>query len=146
MPRPPRSFEPGGFYHLTTRGNNGGDIVRDAHDCEAFVRVLSRAAARFPIDVRAWCLMTNHYHVVVEAKSGEVSPAMHYLSGTYARRFNERHCRTGHVFGARFRVTVLVGEDHFENACEYVIQNPVRAGIVTSSEEWPWSSAVGSTA
>ena len=146
MPRMPRSFEPGGYYHITARGNNGQDIVVDDDDCATFVVLASRMAARFRLDVHAWCLMTNHYHLIVEAKSGDVSAAFHYLNGRYARHFNERHGRTGHLFGGRFRATVLEDERHFESACAYVLLNPVRAGLVPTAEDWRWAGAVGSAA
>jgi REP element-mobilizing transposase RayT len=145
MPRQPRSFRPGGFYHLTTRGNCGAPIAIDDWDRRMFVNLLARTAVRFGIHIRAWCLMTNHYHLVVEVPTGEVSRALQFLNGSYARHFNERHGRTGHVFGGRFRAALLESEEHFLSACCYVVLNPVRAGLVASAEEWRWagSSAVG---
>jgi REP element-mobilizing transposase RayT len=146
MPRPLRSFEPGGHYHITARGNNGRDIVVDDQDREAFVVLLARTAVRFGIHVHAWCLMSNHYHLVVETPSGEVSPAIQYLNGAHARRFNRRHCRDGHLFRARFRATVLEDDRHLEAACAYVLLNPVRAGLAATAEDWRWAGAVGSPA
>jgi putative transposase len=139
MPRPLRDFVPGGFYHVTARGNGGRPIVRDDGDREDFVRVLARTAPRFGIHVHAWCLMTNHYHLIIEAPSGEVSKAIQYLNGIYARRFNERHERSGHLFRARFRATVLDCEEHLSAACRYVLLNPVRAGLVPDAEAWRWA-------
>lgn len=148
MPRPPRSFTPGGFYHLTARGNDGREIVADDLDRGMFVRLLSRMATQFGIHIRAWCLMTNHYHLVIETPGGEVSRALQQLNGAYARYFNERYGRSGHVFGGRYRATLIAGEDHLAEACRYVLFNPVRAGLAASPSEWPWagSSAVGSRA
>jgi putative transposase len=144
MPRPLRSFEPGGFYHVTARGNDRREIVRDDFDREAFVVRLARAAVRCRIDVRAWCLMTNHYHLIVETPSGEISRAIQYLNSTYATYFNERHERTGHLFSGRFRATVIVDERHLDAACAYVLLNPLRAGLTTAAEDWRWAGAVGS--
>jgi REP-associated tyrosine transposase len=146
MPRAPRSFEPGGHYHVTSRGNNGDEIFVDDEDRAAFVRLVARTAVRFRLNVHAWCLMSNHYHLVVEATTGNVSGAFHYLNGEYAKRFNERHCRTGHVFGGRFRAAVVEDERHLEAACAYVLLNPVRAGLVPTAEDWRWAGAVGSPA
>jgi len=146
MPRPLRCFEPGGFYHLTARGNNGRDIVIDDDDRAAFVKLLARSAVRFRMHVHAWCLMTNHYHLVVETSSGQVSQAVQYLNGAHARRFNRRHGREGHLFRARFRATLLEDERHLEAACAYVLLNPVRAGLVAAPEDWRWAGAVGSPA
>ena len=147
MPRPPRSFTPVGFYHLTSRGNDGREIVVDDFDRKMFVQLLSRMAMRFGINIRAWCLMTNHYHLVVETPRGEVSNALQQLNGAYARYFNERHGRSGHLFGGRYRATVIDSEEHLEEACRYVFLNPVRAGLA-SGDDWPWagSNAVGSRA
>ena len=146
MARPLRNFEPGGYYHITARGNNGADIVLDDEDRAAFVRLLARTAVRFGIHVRAWCLMSNHYHLILEAPTGDVSRAVQYLNGVHARRFNRRHDRTGHLFRARFRATVLESERHLEAACAYVLLNPVRAGLVASTDDWRWADAVGSAA
>lgn len=92
--------------------------------------------------------MTNHYHLVIEAPQDNVSRAIQYLNGAYARQFNERHDRSGHLFRGRFRATTLHSREHLEAACDYVVNNPVRAGLVTAREEWRWAgaSAVGSGA
>jgi len=90
--------------------------------------------------------MTNHYHLVVETSSGQVSQAVQYLNGAHARRFNRRHGREGHLFRARFRATLLEDERHLEAACAYVLLNPVRAGLVAAAEDWRWAGAVGSPA
>jgi|SRR5918996_3673892 REP element-mobilizing transposase RayT len=142
MPRPLRSFAPGGRYHLTARANDGILFVDD-EDRRMFIRLLTRVAARFMLDVDAWCLMDNHYHLVVHARTGDVSGAMGYLNREYSRRFNERHGRRGHLFEARFRATTLVDEDHLTNAVAYVLENPIRAGLAASSDAWPWAGAVG---
>jgi putative transposase len=147
MPRALRSFTPGGFYHLTARGNDGRAIVIDDWDRRMFVALLARIATRFGIHVKAWCLMTNHYHLVVETPRGEVSKALQQLNGAYARYFNERHGRSGHLFGGRYRASVIDSEEHLEEACRYVLLNPARAGLV-AGQDWPWagSSTVGSPA
>lgn len=143
MSRPDRCFVPGGYYHLTARGNNGRPIFLDDEDRSTFVRLLGRIAVRFALDVHAWCLMTNHYHLVVATRTGEISPAMQYLNGEYARAFNERHGRTGHLFRARFRASEIAEDEHLERACLYVVLNPVRAGVVSRPQHWPWSGPRG---
>ncbi len=142
MTRPPRSFAPGGWYHLTARANNRMLFVDD-DDRTMFVRLLSRVADRFTLDIDAWCLMGNHYHLIVRTRTGDISGAMKYLNGEYARRFNERHGYRGHVFESRFRAAMLVDDDHLEHARQYVLQNPVRAGLVASPDDWPGAGAVG---
>ncbi|MDQ4030650.1 MAG: transposase [Actinomycetota bacterium] len=142
MSRPPRSFAAGGWYHLTARAN-GHVLFLDDHDRDLFVRLLSRVAVRFALDVDAWCLMGNHYHLVVRTQTGDVSRAMKYLNGEYARRFNERHGFRGHVFESRFRATAVVDEAHLEEVRRYVLENPVRAGLASTLNAWPWAGAVG---
>lgn len=131
---------------MTSRGNDGREIFRDDEDCAAFVALVARAAVRFRMNVHAWCRMTNHYHLIVESVTGQVSGAFHYLNGRYAQRFNDRHGRTGHLFGGRFHATLLEDERHFDAACAYVVLNPVRAGLVATTKEWRWAGAVGSSA
>jgi REP element-mobilizing transposase RayT len=143
MPRTPRSFAPGGRYHLTARGNDDRAIFVDDVDRARFVSLLGRAASRFELDVLAWCLLTTHYHLIVELRRSDLSRALQYLNGEYARCYNERHGRTGHLFRSRFRATLLVDEDHFSNAIDYVRHNPVRAGLVAAPADWPWAGAVG---
>jgi REP element-mobilizing transposase RayT len=87
--------------------------------------------------------MTNHYHLVIDAPTGDVSRAIQYLNGTYAMYFNERHERTGHLFNGRFRTTILDSERHVEAACAYVRLNPVRAGLAATADDWRWAGAVG---
>jgi REP element-mobilizing transposase RayT len=143
MGRPRRSFEPGGFYHLTAKGNNDGPIVIDDIDRSRYVRLLTQVSRRYGLDIHVWCLMTNHYHLVVQTRSGEVSRAIQQLNCAHARGFNLRHERTGHLFLAHFRATTILDELHYARAREYVLDNPVRAGIVPRREDWPWCGAVG---
>jgi putative transposase len=144
MGRPLRWFEPGGSYHLTARGNDDGPIFLDDVDRDRFVRLLTEISRRFRLDVHVWCLMTNHYHLVVATRSGVVSRPVQLLNGGHARAFNQRHGRRGHVFLERFRASTIVDELHFDHTREYVLDNPIRAGIVARREDWPWAGcAVG---
>lgn len=90
-----------------------------------------------------YCLMTNHYHLVVEAKVRLLSSGIQQLSGRHAQRFNERHDRYGHLFAGRFSSFVIDTEGHFAAACQYVLENPVRAGLCSRPEDWPWSGSLG---
>ena len=83
--------------------------------------------------------MTNHYHLVIETKIASLSAGMQRLNGTYAQQFNASQERTGHVFEGRFSSRLVDGVRHLEEACEYVLENPVRAGMCTRTEDWPWS-------
>jgi REP element-mobilizing transposase RayT len=144
MARPLRSFEPGGYYHVTARGNDDGPIFLDDLDRSRFVHLLSDVSRRFRLDIHVWCLMTSHYHLVVTSPAGVVSRPVQYLNSSHARAFNQRHGRRGHVFLQRFRASTIRDEGHLANTRDYVLDNPVRAGIVARREDWPWAGcAVG---
>ncbi len=87
----------------------------------------------------AFCLMTNHYHLIVEAERPDLSRGMHRLNGRYAQLFNRRHGRDGHLFRGRYSVYVIDCETRLEASCRYVIENPVRAGLSQTASDWPWS-------
>jgi putative transposase len=135
-----RDFDPEGIYHLTSRGNDRRTIFRDDFDRRAFVGRLSRSALKHRWIVLAYCLMTNHYHLVVSAPYGGMSGGMQELNGGFSRRTNNRHGRSGHLFQNRFSVTAISRDAHLLEACRYVVLNPIRAQICTRPEDWPWSS------
>ena len=140
MPRtPPHELPDTGYFHVIMRGAGPIAIFLDDHDRFAFLARLSEVARRFSWTCRAYCLMATHVHVVVEAPLAAVSTGMHRLNGPYAQRFNQRHGRTGHLFEARFTVRVIESEDYLSGVCDYVIQNPVRAGLCDHAAEWRWS-------
>ena len=117
-------------------------IVRDDFDRAAFRELLMQAGRRFELRFDAWCLMTTHFHVVVATAQPVLSRAMHRLNGLYAQRFNRRYERRGHLFENRFSAHVLDSEPHWENACRYVLDNPVEAGLCDRAEDWPWSGGL----
>ncbi len=118
------------------------EIFRDDFDRAAFRELLIRAGERFALRFDAWCLMTTHFHIVAAATQPALSRAMHRLNGLYAQRFNRRYERSGHLFENRFSARVLDSEKHWENACRYVLDNPVDAGLCASAGEWPWSGGL----
>jgi putative transposase len=101
--------------------------------------MLIKAARRFEIQIYAACVMTTHYHAVVEAASGQLSLAMQWFHSRYARAFNRRRGRYGHVFAERFQCRVIDSEEYHFDVCEYVLLNPVKAGLCDRPEDWPWS-------
>jgi putative transposase len=139
VPRRARSALPSGIYHVTSRGTNHCAIYEDDTDRKTFLTLLGSVAARFHWICHAFCLMTNHYHLIVETELPELSRGMRRLNGGYARIFNERHNRHGHLFGARYSAHVIDREEHLEASCLYVLENPVRAGLCERPSEWRWS-------
>jgi putative transposase len=136
-----RTQLPDGFFHVTARGVNKVDVFIDDDDRLWFLRLFSQAIRRYRWGLDTFCLMTNHFHLLLYSTSDRLSQGMQWLNGVYAQEFNERHDRTGHLFGERFRSRVIVSEEHLAEARRYILLNPVRAGLCDRPEEWPWSGS-----
>ena len=139
MPRLPRSLLPDGFFHVTARGVDGLAIYRDDNDRRDFLGLTLRVSDRFGWEIYALCLMTNHYHFVLEATRVALSDGMHRLNGVYAAAFNARYGRTGHLFGERFGARAIENETYMRVACRYTLLNPVKAGMCDHPAEYAWS-------
>jgi len=129
-----------GFSHVTARGNNRSVIFRDEADYEAFLRQFEKVVARFRWRCHAYCLIPNHYHLLVETPEGNLARGMLVLNGWYARRFNLRNERVGHVFGGPYDAKRVVTDEHLLEVSRYVVLNPVRAGLAAEPGRWRWSS------
>jgi putative transposase len=144
MVRPLRIEFPGAVYHAGSRGNGGQAIFLDSRDRVAFLDLIGEVVSRFGLLVHAYCLMGNHYHLVVETPRGELGRPMRQLNGVYAKRFNRRHRTVGHLFQARYGAGLIEREAHLLEVCRYVVLNPVRARLCEHPGEWPWSSYLAS--
>ncbi len=140
MGRKLRIFERDAYYHLTSRGNNGEAIVRDDLDCLDFMRWLSRIVFEERWRVITYCLMTNHYHLLVRPADTGFARGMQLLNCGHARRMNRKHRRTGHLFRNHYSWRSVESDAHLQEAIRYIVLNPVRAGICKRPEDWPWSS------
>jgi len=140
MARPLRLEFSGALYHVTTRGDGGEDIYLSDDNRRLFLDVLGGVVQRFHWTIHAYCLMSNHYHLLVETPEANLSRGMRQLNGVYTQAFNRVHQRVGHVFQGRYKAILVEKEAHLLELARYVVLNPVRAGMVTSPEEWPWSS------
>jgi REP-associated tyrosine transposase len=140
MPRPPRIEVPNGIYHVTANATDGSQIFCDDADRRRWLRLLGAVAAVWVWDCFAYCLLSTHYHLVLRIKEPTLARGMQYLNARHAECFNRRHGRKGHVFRARYYSTLVQTDGHALAVCRYVVLNPVRAGLCTSAEEWPWSS------
>lgn len=137
-----RSFHPGVPTHITVNGIDDQPIFRCDLDRHDFLFVLCRVTERVGWQVVAWCLMDTHYHLLVVVGRDEesrVSWGMQMLNSSYARGFNGRHRRRGHLFGARFTDTLVASDEHRDDAVAYILSNPVKAGLVRRVEDWRWS-------
>jgi REP-associated tyrosine transposase len=136
-----RDFYPGVPTHVTARGVDDSAIFRSDFDRYALLALLRKVTEEVEWDVLCWCFMTTHYHllVVVPEEVSRVSWALQKLHSVYAREFNGRYGRRGHVFGERFADTCVETRPHGRNTIAYILDNPVRAGIVKRFEKWNWS-------
>ena len=140
MGRALRLIDPELPYHVGTRGNDRRAIVLDDWDRCALVGMLGDVVERYCLVVFAWCLMNNHFHAILRAPEGGLSEAMQELLGGYARRWNIRYGRTGHLFHNRFYGGAIESDKHLLETSRYVVLNPVRAGICGHPGRWTWSS------
>ncbi len=140
MARPLRLEFPGALYHVTSRGNARLPIFEDDQDRQRFLTILGEAVKRFNWLCHAYCLMVNHYHLVVETVEGNLSQGMRHINGVYTQDFNRRHNRVGHVFQGRFKSILVERDSYLLELCRYVVLNPVRADMVEQPEQYPWSN------
>jgi putative transposase len=140
MARPLRLALPGGVYHIISRGNDRQIVFPADRDRELFLDVLAHTVERYGWLCHTYCLMGNHYHLLLETPRPNLSLGMRQLNGLYARRFNVRQGRCGHLFQARFRSILVEKESHLLTTSRYIVLNPVRAGLCAGPDEWRWSS------
>src|SRR6185437_6794118 len=140
MSRPLRIEFAGALYHVTSRGDGREVIFLGDEDRHRFLDVLSELVHDFNWVVHAYCLMDNHYHLLIETPESNLSKGMRQLNGVYTQRFNRRHGRVGHVFQGRYKAIIVQKESYLLELARYVVLNPVRAGMVRTPDQWPWSS------
>ncbi|MYM35117.1 addiction module toxin RelE [Duganella sp. FT94W] len=140
MNRPLRLQFAGAVYHVTSRGDRQQLIFHDDKDRYAWLDMLAQVCARFNFTVHSFCLMGNHYHLLIETGDANLATGMRQLNGQYSRYFNRRHQRAGHVFQGRYVAILVQKESHLRELARYVVLNPLRANMVSRLEAWPWSS------
>lgn len=140
MARPLRIEYPGAFYHVTSRGNERKDIFKSNTDREMFLSYLASAQEKYEAVVHAYCLMSNHYHLMIETPQGNLSQIMKYINSSYTNFFNIKRKRTGHLLQGRYKAILVEADAYAAELSRYIHLNPVRAGMVRSPEEYRWSS------
>ena len=139
MSRPLRIEFPGACYHVTSRGNAGQPIFLDMADGQSFLDLLAREVAQQRWICHGYCLMENHYHLLVETPEANLGRGMGRLNMRYSQRFGRRHARPGHLFQGRYKAILFEKQRHLLELCRHVVTNPVRTGTVRRAGQWRWS-------
>ena len=145
MTRPLRIEFNGALYHITSRGNARQAIFLKGEDFADFLKILNSVVKRYNFLLHAYCLMDNHYHLLVETPEGNLSKGMRQLNGLYAQRFNQKHRRVGHLLQGRYKAILVDKENYLLELSRYIVLNPVRAGIVKNPKDYRWSSYQGTS-
>jgi REP element-mobilizing transposase RayT len=140
MARPLRIQFPGAFYHITSRGNERRPVFSSQRDREKFLSYLESASERYKAVIHVYCLMDNHYHLLLETPAGNLSQIMHHVNGAYTTYFNTKRLRSGHLFQGRYKAILIDADEYAKELSRYIHLNPVRAGMVGKPEEYEWSS------
>jgi len=140
MARPPRLEFSGALYHITSRGDRQEAIYEDDADRKAYLAVLERVCKTHNWVCHAYCLMSNHYHLLIETPDANLSKGMRQLNGIYTQTFNRAHERAGHLFQGRYKAILVEKDNYLLELSRYIVLNPVRAGMVRSVKNWAWSS------
>lgn len=140
MARPLRIEFPGATYHVTTRGDRREPIYQTDADRRLHLALMAQALRRFDGQLLAYCLMGNHFHLVLQTRQANLSRLMRHVNGTYTQAYNRRHGLVGHLFQGRFKAILVDRDAYLLALCRYVERNPVAAGWVPAAGDWPWSS------
>jgi len=140
--RPPRIEHAGGVFHVVARGNERALVFRDDRDRERerFLEILEAVADRYRWRVLAYCLMGNHFHLLVMTLEPTLARGTRQLNGVYAQWVNRRQRRVGHLFQGRYKAVSVQTDAHLRRTVRYVIRNPIRAGLSSRPEQWRWTS------
>jgi len=140
MSRPLRISYPGAFYHVTSRGNERRPIFQTRRDFERFIGYFESATERYGARVHCFCLMTNHYHLLLETPRANLEAILHHLNTSYTNYFNKKRGRSGHLFQGRYKAILVEKDSYALELSRYIHLNPMRAQMVGDPSEYPWSS------
>ncbi|MGA2151441.1 MAG: transposase, partial [Geobacteraceae bacterium] len=140
MGRPLRITYAGAHYHVTSRGSEQKDIFKSRRDREKFLSYLESSVTRYGAAIHAYCLMTNHYHLLLETPVGNLPEIMRHINGAYTNYYNTKRKRSGHLFQGRYKAILIEADEYLMELSRYIHLNPVRCGIVEKPEAHPWSS------
>jgi REP element-mobilizing transposase RayT len=141
MPRSPRTDFAGAWHHVMNRGAHRHEVFSATSDAVLFLDSLAEASARYEIEIHAYCLMGNHFHLLVQSRSGQLSECIRFAVGRFSRTKNKKDGSDGPLFRGRFTSRFVESEPHLVETSRYIHLNPVRAGLALMPQDWKWSSA-----
>ena len=143
MSRPLRIEYPGAWYHVMNRGRIREEIFLSREDYENFIKILQETSESWNIKISAYCLLPNHYHLLVNTPDGNISRCMRHINGVYTQRFNRQHKTDGQLFRGRYKAVLVEADSHLLEVLRYIHRNPLRAGLAKKLDEFAWSSHQG---
>ena len=141
MPRSPRIDFEGAWHHVMNRGARRAEVFSGPDDCRLFIASMAKASCRYAVEIHAYCLLGNHYHLLVRSRDGRLSEFMRLATARFTRMTNLRDAGDGPLFRGRFTSKLINSEPHLLECSRYIHLNPVRAALVANPEDWTWSSA-----
>jgi putative transposase len=143
MTRPLRIQYPDAWYHVMNRGRHGESIYNDEQDYQAFIDLLKETGSMWNVRIAAYCLMTNHYHLLIQTPKAKLDRCMRHINGIYTQRYNRKHHMDGQLFRGRYKAILVDADNYLLEIVRYIHRNPVRAGIVKHPRDYRWSSHRG---
>jgi putative transposase len=141
MPRIARALADNAYYHLINRGNGRQQVFYKDGDYHAFIDLMQTAREKFAVRLHAWCLMPNHFHLLVQPEQADqLNKMMQWLMTSHVRRYHQHYRTSGHVWQGRYKSFIVQNNDHLLTVARYIEANPVRAGLSEGAAQWPWSS------
>jgi len=146
MPRISRGLIDSAVYHVINRGNGGQEVFHKGKDYEAFIAIMEEAKVNYSVKFFAYCLMPNHFHMVLMPDRGDqLSKMMQWMMTSHVRRYHRHYGTSGHIWQGRYKSFLIQKDNHLLMVLRYVESNPLRAGLVNSAKDWLWSSYLEST-
>lgn len=147
MPRIARALGDNCYYHIINRGNGRQQVFHKDEDYAAFLGLMQQARLKHPVRLHAWCLMPNHFHMLVQPEHGdELNKYMQWLMTSHVRRYHAHYKTSGHVWQGRYKSFIIQSDEHLLTVARYIEANPVRAGLSSTAAQWRWSSHTDRTA